>query len=194
MEYSQEYQAYMREIERYLEQVKQGRRVAGYDPMGKRFSSGMEDQRQAKALGVPYQEDPRLKQVPTFDTHLPTREEAKYQGWKQRYAPQDSGLDYDLRGAFKAGLQPDATTGHWPDTFKKPNHPTFSDQSKYAPFGNPGSWQGGGGTFTPGAPQPTTGQSPQYGFNQGQGETPAQGQQEDSWLQRLQAYLSKGNR
>jgi hypothetical protein len=32
---------------------------------------------------------------------------------------------------IKAGLTP-AANGHWPDTFKKPNHPTFSDQSIYA--------------------------------------------------------------
>jgi hypothetical protein len=36
-----------------------------------------------------------------------------------------------LRGAFKAGLRPSAN-GHWPDTYKKPNHPTFSVESQYA--------------------------------------------------------------
>jgi hypothetical protein len=50
-----------------------------------------------------------------------------------------------LRGAYKAGLKPDPTSGHWPDTFKKPNHPTFSDQSMYATGENKakaGRWEG----------------------------------------------------
>lgn len=66
-----------------------------------------------------------------FETELAPSDERKFQVWKQRYAPHDSGLDYDLRGAFKQGLFPDAL-GHWPDTFKKPNHPTFSVESVYA--------------------------------------------------------------
>lgn len=81
-----------------------------------------------------------------FDTTLTGAEEADFQKWKAKYAPKDSGADYDLRGAFKAGLTPSAN-GHWPDTYKKPNHPTFSDQSRYADFGTPGTWQGE--TFTP---------------------------------------------
>lgn len=81
-----------------------------------------------------------------YETQLSAGEEAKFQAWKQRYAPKDSGADYDLRGAYKAGLTPDPKTGHWPDTFKKPNHPTFSNQSKYArpPYAaasSAGSWK-----------------------------------------------------
>jgi hypothetical protein len=67
-----------------------------------------------------------------YDTKLKPIEEFKFKEWKKTYAPSDSGEDYDLRGAYKAGLTPDPTTGHWPDEYKKPNHPTFSDQSKYA--------------------------------------------------------------
>ena len=67
-----------------------------------------------------------------YDTKLSAGEEKKFQEWKAKNAPNDSGQDYDLRGAFKAGVKPDAETGHWPDTWKKPNHPTFSDQSIYA--------------------------------------------------------------
>ena len=162
--YDQANTKYMQEVKDYLAKVANGRRVAGNDPLADRFSQQAEDQRQARALGVPYRADPRLAQVPTFDTHLPTNQESAYTRWKAQYAPGDSGQDYDLRGAFKAGLKPDTATGHWPDTFKKPGHPTFSDESKYARFGNPGHWQGD--TYTPGTPQPTTGQSPQYGFAQ----------------------------
>lgn len=53
----------------------------------------------------------------------------------------DSGQDYDFRAAVQAGETPDAS-GHWTDKFKKPNHPTFSDESIYAGSGNPGHWNG----------------------------------------------------
>jgi hypothetical protein len=77
----------------------------------------------------------------TFDTTLGPKNEEAFQAWKKKYAPKDSGADYDLRGAFKAGIKPDPKTGHWPDTYKKPSHPTFSDQSRYAKFGKPGHWE-----------------------------------------------------
>lgn len=67
----------------------------------------------------------------SFETRLSSNEEGQFRNWKQQYAPDDSGVDYDLRGAFKARLTPGAD-GHWPDTFKKPNHPTFSNESIYA--------------------------------------------------------------
>lgn len=62
------------------------------------------------------------------------QQEAKpggFEAWKQRYAPNDSGYDYDFRGAYEAGLTP-GPNGHWADTFKRPWHPTFSIESKYA--------------------------------------------------------------
>lgn len=67
-----------------------------------------------------------------YDTPLTQGQEEKFQDWKSKMAPNDSGEDYDLRGAFLNNISPDEKTGHWPDTFKKPNHPTFSDQSMYA--------------------------------------------------------------
>jgi len=75
-----------------------------------------------------------------YDTKLPPAEEQKFQTWKAKNAPTDSGADYDLRGAYKAGLNP-AANGHWPDTYKKPNHPTFSNESIYATSDAP-RWQG----------------------------------------------------
>jgi hypothetical protein len=77
-----------------------------------------------------------------FNTQLSPMEEQNFTQWKAQYAPNDSGEDYDLRGAFKANLRPDPKTGHWPDTYKKPNHPTFSNESQYAKFGKPGHWEG----------------------------------------------------
>jgi len=79
-----------------------------------------------------------------YNTPLTPVELKDYVTWKSKYATNDSGYDYDLRGAFKAGLTPDPQTGHWPDTFKKPNHPTFSVESKYAKFAPniAGRWDG----------------------------------------------------
>lgn len=67
-----------------------------------------------------------------FDTKLSPKEEKSFQEWKSKNAPKDSGVDYDLRGAYKEHNYPDIRSGHWPDKHKKPNHPTFSNESKYA--------------------------------------------------------------
>jgi hypothetical protein len=67
-----------------------------------------------------------------WNTALTVDQESKFQAWKLINAPTDSGQDYDYRGAFLAGVTADPDSGHWPDTFKKPNHPTFSNESKYA--------------------------------------------------------------
>lgn len=82
--------------------------------------------------------------TPSFDTILNSDQESAFRQWKARYAPNDSGADYDLRGAFRAGVTPDPKSGHWPDTFKKPNHPTFSDESIYASVApeRAGHWNG----------------------------------------------------
>jgi hypothetical protein len=87
---------------------------------------------------------PLLARGRSYDTPLSPAEEADFQEWKKKYAPRDSGADYDLRGAFRAGLTPDGKTGHWEDTFKKPNHPTFSNQSQYADDepAKAGAWDG----------------------------------------------------
>jgi hypothetical protein len=67
-----------------------------------------------------------------YSTPLSLHDEAAYQMWKMQNAPRDSGADYDLRGAYLANMQRDPDNGHMGDRFKKPNHPTFSDQSQYA--------------------------------------------------------------
>jgi hypothetical protein len=63
----------------------------------------------------------------------------RYMQWAQAGGknPFEEEHDYDLRGYYKAGgtLDKDA---HLPDTFKKPNHPTFSDESKYSGPGQEG--------------------------------------------------------
>lgn len=73
-----------------------------------------------------------------FNTELTHEEEIQFLSWfysmkSQGYIPvNDSGYDYDYRGAFKSGFSPSEVGGHWLDTWKKPNHETFSNESIYA--------------------------------------------------------------
>ena len=79
-----------------------------------------------------------------YDTPVPPAEVQAYLRWKQQNAPRDSGEDYDLQGAYRAQLVRRTMDQHLPDTFKKPNHPTFSNESMYAPLAplQAGSWAG----------------------------------------------------
>ena len=100
-----------------------------------------------------------------YNTDLSPKAEEKFQAWlkeqskaKGRDMSKDL-MDYDLRGFWKSGAHAEEKSGHGPDTYKKPNHPTFSDESKYsgmlAPQG--GNYMGGkwdkdddnNDTFTP---------------------------------------------
>lgn len=85
-----------------------------------------------------------MGEIDKYTTILTPEQQIAYQVWKKTYAPNDSGVDYDLQGAFLGGLTP-GTNGHWSDKYKKPNHPTFSNQSQYATGDNTiyaGSWKG----------------------------------------------------
>jgi len=96
-----------------------------------------------------------------YNTPLSPADEMPYQNWialqsavQKRDVTQDT-RDYDLRGAFKAGAA-QSPDGHLPDTFKKPNHPSFSNESQYhgADGHEGGSWApmgAGRWGFTPGA-------------------------------------------
>lgn len=75
-----------------------------------------------------------------YNTPLSKKEEELFLNWVMNESQKQGRdltkdlMDYDLRGAWKE-LQdnPDlqSENGHWPDTYKKPNHPTFSIESKY---------------------------------------------------------------
>lgn len=65
-----------------------------------------------------------------YNTALSPAEEAAFMLWAQKQNRLGDVRDYDLRGAFKANSQ-EAGNGHLPDTYKKPNHPTFSVESIY---------------------------------------------------------------
>lgn len=72
----------------------------------------------------------------------------QYQNWNPKDRNKHDELnDYDMQGAFKKYGEKvfDSENGHGTDEFKKPNHPTFSDESIYhghdAPWG--GKHEGG---------------------------------------------------
>jgi len=72
-----------------------------------------------------------------FDTMLSQENERRFQVWmrlqsQMRNRDMTKDLkDYDLRGYWLNGGFNDKGKGHMPDTYKKPNHPTFSDESMY---------------------------------------------------------------
>jgi broad specificity phosphatase PhoE len=71
-----------------------------------------------------------------FDTPLNEQEQESY---SKKYGL-DANRDYDMQGFHK--YNPDFTPGegqHYPDTYKKPNHPTFSNESIY----HGGKYEGG---------------------------------------------------
>ena len=90
-----------------------------------------------------------MKYRKKFNTKLDPDVEKEYQNFLGS-ASLDTGHDYsmnegtyDLRGLFKEKAQSGlgAHQGHSTDKYKKPNHPTFSDESQYATKENPGgSW------------------------------------------------------
>lgn len=142
---------------------RQGPPPAAQDAAASAPATSATDAASAPAPAAAFRAEPQQQPLGQFDTKLSPQDEQSFQAWKAKYAPNDSGADYDLRGAFKSGLTPDPQTGHWPDTFKKPNHPTFSDQSQYAKDApdKAGHWQGN--TYIP----PAATASAKQSFNQG---------------------------
>jgi hypothetical protein len=72
-----------------------------------------------------------------YNTTLPAQDEQRFQAWMQdqsksvgRNVPNDL-YDYDLRGWWQNHQDAQLNNAHLADTYKKPNHPTFSDQSQY---------------------------------------------------------------
>lgn len=93
-----------------------------------------------------------------YNTRLSPEDEAAYQAWAKKNGRENDVEDYDMRGAWleakQKGVSLEDGRGHFPDTYKKPNHPTFSDQSKYNGEGGAkgGTWsktEDGRDVFTP---------------------------------------------
>ena len=78
----------------------------------------------------------------SYDTQLTPEQEKAFQLWAAKLGknvPEESA-DYDLRAAFLQNPQVDVR-GHLSDIGKKPNHPTFSVESKYpTPEHSGGRW------------------------------------------------------
>jgi predicted RNA-binding protein with PUA-like domain len=86
---------------------------------------------------------------------LTNSERQQYLAWALRNNVPESN-DYDMEGFYKASqnplsglsasVNPNDNQMHYPDTFKLPNHPTFSTHSKYydpKTMPNTPTWQGG---------------------------------------------------
>lgn len=81
-----------------------------------------------------------------FNTPLSTGEERKFANWARENGknPANETIDYDLRGLYKSN-QGFSEDFHGSDQFKKPSHPTFSDESQYSGTPTPSGlrYQGG---------------------------------------------------
>jgi hypothetical protein len=100
-----------------------------------------------------------------YNTKLSVQEESQFKQWtdaqskvlKRNISKDDS--DYDLRGYWLNKNDKPEEAGHMPDKYKKPNHPTFSNESIYHGEPDPkggafdgGKWSGNdksGWTFEP---------------------------------------------
>lgn len=91
-----------------------------------------------------------------YNTKLSAEEEKEFQKWAKEQGRERDLFDYDLRGAWKemqSGSMQEDDRGHLGDKYKKPNHPTFSNQSIYSNDQNiGGKWEERDGqtVFTPG--------------------------------------------
>ena len=94
-----------------------------------------------------------------YNTKLSPGDEKRFQAWALKNNRLGDAYDYDIRGAWKeleSGKMKQADNGHLGDKYKKPNHPTFSNESIYHGVdGNVGgAWgkdKNGKYTFTPSA-------------------------------------------
>lgn len=85
-----------------------------------------------------------------FNTELTPEETFKYHDWldqESKKAGRDKSndvIDYDMQGFFKDGQAFSDENGHGSDLYKKPNHPSFSNESKYhGTEDQNGKWEGG---------------------------------------------------
>lgn len=74
--------------------------------------------------------DDPLDYTDQYNTKLSADEEKAYRKWAKEKGRERDTYDYDMRGAWKEGIDANEE-GHFPDTYKKPNHPSFSDESQY---------------------------------------------------------------
>ncbi len=109
--------------------------------------------RQLDADGIPW--GPSLLMADKqYDTKLSDKDEEAFQSWAQANGRTQDTADYDMRGWWKENKDKPAPAAgqHFTDKYKKPNHPTFSDESVYSKGATTGGKWGGtddAPTFTP---------------------------------------------
>ncbi len=104
------------------------------------------------AIMEPLQEKFAVPQASAYEhnTPLPKEKQGEFVSWvaDQKSKGKDPFRDmedYDVYGYFLSGAATD-DRGHGTDKFKKPNHPTFSDESMYhGKAGMGGKWSEIGG-------------------------------------------------
>jgi len=143
--------------------LKQG--LAEFEYKNKRYSTQLKGQdklRQLQPDSRLLQEakiDPSLANIQNYNTGLTPNELNEFQTWGIQNRGNKENLlremgSYDIQGAWKdiknKKIDFDPETGHLPDTYKKPNHITFSNESRYA-NGQGGEWiqTPNGWQFTP---------------------------------------------
>jgi len=106
-----------------------------------------------------FEQQSRQADVNNFNTKLTPSDEKAFQKDVAKAKRQSDLVDYDLRGYWKElkakGKSLASVKGHFPDKYKKPNHPTFSEDSIYhgkqGLSGGKWTQRGGKWVFTPGA-------------------------------------------
>ena len=99
--------------------------------------------------------------APKSEGGLSNQDEAKFRNWYSEWAetrginpnPDGEGQQYDYRGYWNKNkdfiAEGSVDSGHLPDTWKMPGHPTFSTQSVYSTQETPGGqWNKDGTQFT----------------------------------------------
>jgi hypothetical protein len=89
----------------------------------------------------------RGSEVNGYRTPLTPQQEASYQMYRVNLGDQNNDQNYDLRGYWLNNVYMKNNGEHIPgdhfsDFYKKPNHPTFSDESQYSVGKPAGHWVG----------------------------------------------------
>jgi broad specificity phosphatase PhoE len=103
-------------------------------------------------LDQPIEQDGAEDKLDYTNKHNTPLEPDEQKEYDKKFSPRDS-YDYDMQGWFKANKDQPVHEGgeHYPDTYKKPNHPTFSDESQYHDnVEYKGGHWGDDASFTPG--------------------------------------------
>ena len=133
-----------------------------------------------------------------FDTKLSDEDEVHFQSWLTEQSAQlgrdlrNDLPDYDVRAQFqqmKAAGDLNIKPGHGSDIGKKPNHPTFSDESKHSTPEHPGGhWRDQGNDDWSYVPSPQMMAEPEHSpeemaayFKEAEPTTPIQSPPVDEW-------------